>query len=281
MAKYDPIFKEFLDKIGPTLLSSLFNIEATNTKLLNLEIPVIEERYVDFLAQVNINGLEQIIHLEFQAANHPTMYLRMLDYFVHIKKKYPDFLVQQAIIYHGEQLLSMQESFDNETELSILTYQFRIIDLKEHPSNEFINFEEPELLILALLMKTESTSKTFQVVLEKLVSLVPANELNNHLAIIEILIQSRKDLPKIFKKKVKEMGLEYNIKKTESYKIGMEAGVENTLKMNIINIIKERFNEDLEAVENKISELTDSKILNELHIKAVTIESVQKFLDLL
>ena len=94
MAKYDPIFKEFLDKIGPTLLSSLFNIEATNTKLLNLEIPVIEERYVDFLAQVNINGLEQIIHLEFQAVNHPTMYLRMLDYFVHIKKKYPDFLVQ-------------------------------------------------------------------------------------------------------------------------------------------------------------------------------------------
>ena len=175
----------------------------------------------------------------------------------------------------------MQESFDNETELSILTYQFRIIDLKEHPSNEFINFEEPELLILALLMKTESTSKTFQVVLEKLVSLVPANELNNHLAIIEILIQSRKDLPKIFKEKVKEMGLEYNIKKTESYKIGMEAGVENTLKNVIINTLKERFSEDLEAVEKKISELTDSNFLNELQIKAVTIESVQKFLDLL
>ena len=277
MAKYDPIFKEFLNKIGPILLSRLFNVEVTFTKSLNVEIPIIEERYVDFLAQVNIDGSEQIIHLEFQARNLSDMYLRMLDYFVHIKKKYPKFLIQQAIIYHGEKSLTMQESFTNKTALSTLEYQYRVIDLKEHPSKEFMDDEEPELLILALLMKTESTSNTFRIILNKIAGQTSAEELNNYLSIIEILIQSRTELATLFKEKVKELGLEYNIEKTESYKIG----VEKTLKINIINILKERFTENLDVVEKKVNKMTNLDLLNELHIKAVKIESIQKFSDLL
>ena len=198
MGKYDPIFKEFMEKIGPKLLSKLFNIETTITKSLKIDIPIIEERYVDFLAQVNIDGKEQITHLEFQATNNSKMYLRMLDYFVHIKKRYPEFDIQEAVLYHGEKPLKMDVAFTNKTTLSALSYSFTIIDLKEYPSSEFIEFEEPELLILALLMKTESANNTFREVLTKLESLVTEEELNNYLAIIEILIQSRKELPKIF-----------------------------------------------------------------------------------
>ena len=73
------------------------------------------------------------------------------------------------------------------------------------------------------------------------------------------------------------MGLEYNLKKTESYKIG----VENTLKENILYILNDRFTENLEIVEAKINELTDVNILKDLFTKAVKIESIQQFLELI
>ena len=110
--------------------------------------PRIESRRADLVARVqDANGKSYILHIEIQNDNQKNMPLRMLRYYSDIALAYVDEKVVQHLLYIGKAPLAMPNQIRDHN----LLYHYEILDMSKQNSEHFLNSNNPDAIVLAIL----------------------------------------------------------------------------------------------------------------------------------
>ena len=130
-----------------------------------------------------LQSSEVILHTEFQTASDETMPFRMADYYLRLKRKFPEQTIQQVVIYlkKTNSNLVRQERYVT----PVMTHQFRIIRLWEEPVDVFLN--TPGLLPYAVLSRAVDKESVLAQVVKELEQITDPREQSNLVAATSIL----------------------------------------------------------------------------------------------
>ena len=122
-------------------------------ELLSNEQARIESRRADLVARVReAEGENYILHIEIQNDNQRDMPLRMLRYYSDIALAHLDEKIVQYLLYIGKAPLSMSDRVDGYN----LRYCYKVLDMRKQNSEYFLNSNNPDALVLAILCDPKS-----------------------------------------------------------------------------------------------------------------------------
>jgi predicted transposase/invertase (TIGR01784 family) len=124
-----------------------------------------------------------ILHTEFQTAADETMPFRMADYYLRLRRKFPDRDIQQVVIYlkpTGSDLVRQTRY-----ETPVMTHQFRVIRLWEEPVEVFLS--TPGLLPYAVLSQAPNKEEVLSQVVGQLAGIEDRRDRDNLTAATSIL----------------------------------------------------------------------------------------------
>ncbi len=130
-----------------------------------------------------LQSSQVILHTEFQAVSDETMPFRMADYYLRLKRKFPERDIQQVVIYlkpTGSNLVR-QTSYKT----PVMTHQFRVIRLWEEPVEVFLG--TPGLLPYAVLSRATDKESVLAQVVRELEQITDFREQSNLVAATSIL----------------------------------------------------------------------------------------------
>jgi predicted transposase/invertase (TIGR01784 family) len=224
MGKFDAIIKESLSNLIVPL-AKIMGIDLTNTEMLKDKLQYTTEREVDFLFKTTNKktGKTEILQFDFQAANDMKMPKRMLYYLCMIDFNH-ELPVRQIVFYIGYEPLRMPNFIREKN----LYYEYEIYDFRSLDANAFLNSNEPEAVIFAILadFKVEAPEVMIEKVLLRLNDLCTRkDELNKFAFQLQVLTSLRKFEP-IVELKLKDMSLvlDIDVKKSLFYREGKIEG---------------------------------------------------------
>ncbi|MFW5990307.1 MAG: Rpn family recombination-promoting nuclease/putative transposase [Campylobacterales bacterium] len=136
-----------------------------------------------------------IVHIEFQTSNHKDMHFRMLRYITEIHKLY-SLPVVQLVLYIGKSKLNMKNGININIQDTNIDYRYKIVDIKTLDCDRFLNSNESDMVILALLCDIESKDKNklVKTILERLYAInsCDINSYKNSVLKLEVLSELRK-----------------------------------------------------------------------------------------
>jgi hypothetical protein len=283
MGDYDNILKLIAERLQGAIISHLFNIkDLTGYRTVSFELPEIHAKHVDTLAEIiNDNKSKTIIHMEYQTSNHTKMEYRMCEYLIHIKLKYPEHNVIQAVLYLGKDENKMSDNLLIESNHTKLNYKYELINLKELSSEAFLQSDVPELVILAVLTKHEPEEDLVHSVIEKLKSLSKDNIFEEHLSMVDVLITLRPTLEVSYLEELNKMGLEIDLKKTVGYRFGEKDGLQKgRVQGQLLALIESVIIHGEDLVESKLLDINQWQVLKEeLQSESITIDRVKEIRD--
>ena len=264
--KKDLILKDITKEAIKEVLKNILNLDINDFEFLDFEFPKIEKRDADILIKAD----NKIIHIEFQTNNDKNMHIRMARYFLEIYLRYK-LEIYQYVLFLGKKL-----SMKNKILTNSCNYSYEIIDLKTIPCDRFLNVNNPNALVLAILcdFKNQNSKEVIKTILHKLYHLSKnENDFRKYLLMLEELSTSR-DLKSEIKEV--EMGLQnLTWEDLPSYEIGLERGIkrgiqkglkQGILKGRVITLyeldfpieeIAKRLNLNIEKVKNILKENND------------------------
>jgi predicted transposase/invertase (TIGR01784 family) len=230
----------------------------------------------DFLFRDETN--RKVVHVEFQTAPDRDMALRMLEYWVRLQRRYPDYEPLQYVVY----LRPTGSKYVEQSGLSYsnLTYTFNTIRLWEVPSEKLMS-NKIGLLPFAVLGKCPDKEEMVKQVLNKL-ELLPDSEKKDILVFAttlfsELVLKDRtvnfeelrvnRFYQKIFQEAIAKA-------RTESLEEGIEMGREKTLKEVTQRLLKsgltrQQISEYLGLTPKQIQELQPTNIQPKLERKNI------------
>ena len=153
MPEKDLISKQLLQRLLIGFGNRLFGLNIVEAELLSNEQARIESRRADLVARVKeANGESYILHIEIQNDNRRDMPLRMLRYYSDIALAHLDEKIVQYLLYIGKAPLSMSDrvyGYD-------LRYRYKVLDMRNQDSEHFLNSNNPDALVLAILCDPKS-----------------------------------------------------------------------------------------------------------------------------
>jgi predicted transposase/invertase (TIGR01784 family) len=158
------------------LLGQQISLTTLNPTELNLE-PIRAD------AVVFLSAPKLILHLEFQTAPDANMPLRMADYYMRLKRKFPQQDIKQVVIYlrkTSSKLVLQNEYITNE-----MRHQFRVIRLWEEKVSDFLT--TPGLLPYAVLASSSNKEVTLQQVVQRIEDIADHRQKSNLVAATSIL----------------------------------------------------------------------------------------------
>ncbi|MGC8678038.1 MAG: Rpn family recombination-promoting nuclease/putative transposase [Hydrogenobaculum sp.] len=186
----------------------------------------------DFVVEL-VNG--DILHVEFQRDNDPTMVYRMLSYYSLIKNRFKDKRIIQAVLYIGDKTMSMPNKLIEDG----IHYEFTIVDTKNIPCETLVNSDNPADLILASICNIKDPKAYFQKVSDKLNTLSEKERIR-YLKLLTNLLRGRKLLSKALEVENMRIWLtEEEILQDPFYKIGEEKGIEKGIEKGKLEGAKE------------------------------------------
>ena len=148
MPDKDLISKQLLKRLLVGFSNQLFKLDITEAELLSNEQPRIESRRADLVARVkDTNGKNYILHIEIQNDNQKNMPLRMLRYYSDIALAHVGEKVVQHLLYIGKAPLAMPNQIRDHS----LLYHYEILDMSKQNSEHFLNSNNPDAIVLAIL----------------------------------------------------------------------------------------------------------------------------------
>ncbi len=130
-----------------------------------------------------LQSREVILHTEFQTISDETMPFRMADYYLRLKRKFPERDVQQVVIYLKPTSSDLVRQTSYQT--PVMTHQFRVIRLWEEPVEVFLS--TPGLLPYAVLSQASDKESVLTQVVRKLEQIADPREQSNLAAATSIL----------------------------------------------------------------------------------------------
>ncbi len=158
------------------LLGQQIALTTLNPTELNLE-PIRAD------AVVFLSAPELILHLEFQTAPDANMPLRMADYYMRLKRKFPQQDVKQVVIYLRK--TSSKLVLQNEYVTNEMRHQFRVIRLWEEEVSDFLT--TPGLLPYAVLASSSNKEVILQQVVQRIEDIADYRQKSNLVAATSIL----------------------------------------------------------------------------------------------
>ncbi len=268
--EFDKIIKETL-KGGIHKLIKELGINAVEVTFLDTKFQITEERETDFLLRIkDSENNKLILHLEFQSTNDKNMIFRMLRYRLFIMQTYK-LPVNQFVLYVGRNKLSMQ----NELNLPDLHFKYSLVNFKEIPYEKFLNSENPNEVILAILCKISNPKKTVREILEKLIKNINEETiLSKYIIQLEVLSKLR-NLQELVTEEESKMPIIYDLQNDVRFKQGLEQGI----YQNIKDILELKFGSESFELSTKIDEMHDLQKLEQLRKFSKDSKSLKEISD--
>ncbi len=130
-----------------------------------------------------LQSSQVILHTEFQTVSDETMPFRMADYYLRLKRKFPERDIQQIVIYLKPTSSQLVRQTSYQTPL--MTHQFRVIRLWEEPVEVFLS--TPGLLPYAVLSQATDKERVLAQVVKELEQITDQREKSNLAAATSIL----------------------------------------------------------------------------------------------
>ncbi|WP_256009596.1 hypothetical protein [Desertivirga xinjiangensis] len=145
--QYDKIIRENLEVTLPIIIKEVLGIEVSSIEELPDDIQHTKERRPDGLKKITTSSGETfVLHIEFQLINDNEMIYRMLEYRAMLMRLYK-LPVKQYVIFLGEQLPPMVTHINDD----LLQYSYPLLMISEMNYRLFLNSDNPEVKMLALL----------------------------------------------------------------------------------------------------------------------------------
>ncbi|MEE9395373.1 MAG: hypothetical protein V3V31_00025 [Methylococcales bacterium] len=242
MGNKDIISKQAIKNIAVDLATYLLklDIEADSLELLTTEQQRIEDRRADLVARVfdRQEKMPFILHIEIQNDNDPVMSFRMLRYYSDIRLSYPEETLRQYLIYIGKPKLTMTDGLNE----AYHQYHYTIIDMHDIDCKAFLEQDNPDALILAILcdFKGNPAQDVVNFITKRLHELLKDDirRFREYMGMFEVLSENRELRQEI--KEAEKMITQVEVEKLPSYELGMEKGMEKG--EGIVRNLMKRFN---------------------------------------
>ncbi len=235
MGKKDIISKQAIKHIAVDLAIYLLklDIDADSLELLATEQQRIEDRRADLVARVIDRQKKTpfILHIEIQNDNDSVMPLRMLRYYTDIRLCYPEDALRQYLIYIGKPKLTMDNGLSEPNH----HYQYTIIDMHDIDCATFLEQDNPDALILAILcdFKGNPAQDVVNFITRRLHELLKKDirKFRDYMGMLEVLSENR-DLKQQIKE-AEKMITQVEVEKLPSYELGLEKGLEKGIEKGL------------------------------------------------
>ena len=245
MGDFDKIIKENIEAIFLPLVEKLLGIRISNAVDLPEKLQSTIEREPDFLKKVTgEDGVEFILHLEFQTTDEPKMVYRMAEYKALLQRKF-EIPVRQYVIYLGTEKPKMRTELLDEEKVT----GFQLQNIHELPVNQVLESDVPEEIILAILTDFPDidAGRVVNHIIKKLLK-VSEDEATLNRYIQQLLILSRlRKLDREIEKQVNAMPITYDIEQdylynkayNKAYNIAYAEATKEAKKGTIIEMLKD------------------------------------------
>ena len=153
MPDKDLISKQLLQRILIGFGNHLFDLNIVEAELLSNEQARIESRRADLVARVKeADGKSYILHVEIQNDNQRDMPLRMMRYYSDIALAHAGEKIVQYLLYIGKAPMTMADHVSDDG----WQYRYRVLDMRDQDSEHFLNSDNPDALVLAILCDPKS-----------------------------------------------------------------------------------------------------------------------------
>ena len=153
MPDKDLISKQLLQRILIGFGNRLFDLNIVEAELLSNEQARIESRRADLVARVKeADGKSYILHVEIQNDNQRDMPLRMMRYYSDIAIAHAGEKIAQYLLYIGKAPMTMADHVSDDG----WQYRYRVLDMRDQDSEHFLNSDNPDALVLAILCDPKS-----------------------------------------------------------------------------------------------------------------------------
>ena len=242
MPAKDLISKQLLQRLLIGFGNRLFDLNIVEAELLSNEQPRIEGRRADLVARVKEeDGESYILHVEIQNDNQRDMPLRMLRYYSDIALAHTGEKIVQYLLYIGKAPLAMSDRVRGHN----WRYRYKILDMRYQDSEYFLNSDNPDALVFAILCDPKGLEPNALVahVIKELRRLHGSklDNLRDSLKMLDVLAANR-DLQDVVKENTKmfidveKLGI-YQLVKEQSEAKGLEQGLERGLEQGHQEII--------------------------------------------
>ena len=170
------LIEQYSTDFAAWLLGESITLTTINPTELNVE--PIRADSVMLLQSSNV-----ILHTEFQTVGDETMPFPMADYYLRLKRKFPERSIQQVVIYLKRTSSDLVRQTSYQT--LVMTHQFRVIRLWEQPVEIFLS--TPGLLPYAVLSRASDKESVLARVVEELEQISDYREQSNLAAATSIL----------------------------------------------------------------------------------------------
>jgi len=240
----DVISKKLLKRIVQDIAKYLLHRDLSTLEILDTEFQRIEDRRADLLVKAKQSEHEFLLHIEVQNNNDPQMLLRMLRYYTDIALKWPNYDIEQYLIYIGKKPVSMV----NVIQQPSIQYRYNLINMHEIDCHIFLEQDNPDALILAILcdFKGRKERDVIHYIIGRLKALTKENqkEFREYISMLEILSTNRELSVSI--KEEEQMMSTLTWKDLPSYEVGYEAGVEDGVKDGIEKIARQMLSSNMD-----------------------------------
>jgi predicted transposase YdaD len=247
---FDNICKLLAEKYPIDFVRWLIVEEPTNVKVLKTELSIepIRADSVTFLQTAN-----QILHIEFQTLtlSNPVIPLRMLDYYVRLKRQYKCPVVQVVIFLQetDDEIAFTEQYVDDRT-----IHRYRAVRMWEQDSSIFLG--NSALLPLAALCQTDSPRDLLSQVAQSVARISDRVARQNTAAYTEILagLRFEKDL-------IRQLLSEDIMQESVIYQDILQKGEQKEALKYTLRLFNRRFGEiDSLIIERRIQGLSTEQL---------------------
>ena len=148
MPAKDLISKQLLKRLLVDFGTQLFELDIVDAEMLSNEQPRVEGKRADLVARVkNAQGEGYILHVEIQNDNKADVPLRMLRYYSDLALEHIGEEIKQYLLYIGKAPLTMSDRVRGHN----WRYRYKILDMRYQDSEYFLNSDNPDALVFAIL----------------------------------------------------------------------------------------------------------------------------------
>ncbi len=275
MGRYDTSLKELVLGTEPEFLTFL-GINAQIMEITNVEFPAVKERRVDKVFKAIVEGEKTLIHIEFQLQYQQDFHIRMLEYWVMLKSRFPDYDIVQIVLTCGIKFISRLQQ--KEKLESFINFGFKVVDLNEIPFEKYLEVPNPNINALGIFGKGSDIKTLVERILKYNLEQEKFSSIVNKIFILSKLVGREKEVLKA----MEDLAV-IDIRETELFKRGEMEGIKKGREEGIKKGREEGIKEGLKIAKKLIKEWIEVALMTKfgpkskgLIEKLKTIEDIEK-----
>lgn len=252
-------------------------------------------RETDFLLEVLLEGVETLLHIEFQSADDASMEQRMLEYNVLATREHNRKVFSCVIYLRKDSNIAKSPlvwKLSNGKE--ILRFHFEVIKLWEIPVEILTQSGLVGLLPLVPLAKGGEQHEAVEEMITELVAHKEYGLLQLAKTFASLVYKDKADhewLERSFTvyrsiledswvyQEIIQKGMEQGLQ--QGLQQGFQQGELIALRQAMLDVIEEKFPEVVPFVEKPLENITDKAVLRRLLVKMITVQSPQEVIQIM